>query len=153
MGHELAVIPQETVQTFPFHLMLNTCSSRSESSYFTFDALNFLLTMSISLTPFFFCHYRFSIRGSKARMGNLFMHDKCMTCNLYDELALRGVTYGHNSCIMKQEFLFLFKLYNRNFLSMTIISPVSPEFKILQEGLAQMQNGAYILKTGSNLFT
>jgi hypothetical protein len=115
MGHELAVIPQETVQTFPFHLMLNTCSSRSESSYFTFDALNFLLTMSISLTPFFFCHHRFSIRGSKAYLGNLFssryMHDKCMTCNLYDELAPRGVTYGHNSCMMRQEFLFLLKLY------------------------------------------
>jgi hypothetical protein len=34
--------------------------------------------------------------------------------------------------------------------------PVSPEFKMLQEGLAQMQNnvyGAYILKAGSNLFT
>ena len=39
---------------------------------------------------------------------------------------------------------------------MTIISPVSPEFKMLQEGLAQMQNnvyGAYILEAGSNLFT
>ena len=38
---------------------------------------------------------------------------------------------------------------------MTIISPISPEFKILQEGLAQMQNNmyrAYILKAGSNLF-
>jgi len=38
-------------------------------------------------------------------------------CNLYDELALRGVTYGHNSCMMKQEFWFLPKLYNENFLS------------------------------------
>jgi hypothetical protein len=39
---------------------------------------------------------------------------------------------------------------------MTIIFPVSPEFKMLQEGLAQMQSnmyGAYILKAGSNLFT
>ena len=39
---------------------------------------------------------------------------------------------------------------------MTIISPISLEFKMLQEALAQMQNnvdGAYILKTGSNLFT
>jgi hypothetical protein len=35
---------------------------------------------------------------------------------------------------------------------MTIISPISPEFKMLQEELAQMQNGAYILKAGSNLF-
>jgi hypothetical protein len=34
--------------------------------------------------------------------------------------------------------------------------PVSPEFKMLQEGLAQMQNNmyrAYILKIGFNLFT
>jgi len=39
---------------------------------------------------------------------------------------------------------------------MTIISPISPEFKMLQEGLARMQNNvyrAYILKVGSNLFT
>jgi hypothetical protein len=39
---------------------------------------------------------------------------------------------------------------------MTIISSVSPEFKMLQEGLAQMQNNvyeAYILEGGSNLFT
>jgi hypothetical protein len=38
---------------------------------------------------------------------------------------------------------------------MTIISPVSPEFKMLQEGFTRMQNnvyGAYILKAGSNLF-
>jgi len=38
---------------------------------------------------------------------------------------------------------------------MTIISPISPEFKMLHERLAQMQNnvyGAYILKVGSNLF-
>jgi len=74
-----------------------------------------------SLTPFFIYHHRFSIRGSKAYLGDLFssrcMHDKCMTCNLYDELAPRGVIYGHNSCMMRQEFLFLLKLYNRNFLS------------------------------------
>jgi hypothetical protein len=38
---------------------------------------------------------------------------------------------------------------------MSIISPISPEFKMLQEGLTQMQNNvyeAYILKAGSNLF-
>jgi hypothetical protein len=83
------------------------------------------------------------------------MYDKCMTCNLYDELALRGVIYGRNSYMMKQEFLFLLKLYNRNFLSDGHYIPVSPEFKMLQEGLAQMQNNvyeAYILKAGSNLF-
>ena len=79
-----------------------------------------------------------------------------MKCSLYDELALRGVTYGHNFCMMKQEFIFLLKLYNRNFTSDDHYIPVSPEFKMLQKGLAQMQNniyGAYILKAGSNLFT
>ena len=40
-----------------------------------------------------------------------------MTCNLYDEHALRGVTYGHNSCMTKQEFVFLIKLCNKNLLS------------------------------------
>jgi hypothetical protein len=50
MGHGQVVFPQKTVHTFPFHLMLNTCSDRSESSYFTFNAFNFLLTMSLSLT-------------------------------------------------------------------------------------------------------
>jgi len=58
--------------------------------------------------------------------------------------------------MMKQEFLFLLKLYNRNFLSDDHYIPVSPEFKMLQEGLAQMQNNmyrAYILKIGFNLFT
>jgi hypothetical protein len=53
MGRGQTVFLQKTVQTFPFHLMLYTCSSTSESSYFIFDALNFLLTMSLSLTPFF----------------------------------------------------------------------------------------------------
>jgi hypothetical protein len=47
---------QKTVQTFHFHLMLNTCSSRSEFDYFTFDALNFILTLCLSLTPFFIIH-------------------------------------------------------------------------------------------------
>jgi hypothetical protein len=34
---------------------------------------------------------------------------------------------------MKQEFLFLLKLYNKNFLSDDHYIPVSPEFKMLQE--------------------
>jgi len=57
MGRGRAVFPQKIVQTFPFHLMLNTCSGRSEPSYFTSDVLNFLLTMSLSLTPFFISHH------------------------------------------------------------------------------------------------
>jgi hypothetical protein len=62
LGRGQAVFPQKTVQTFSFHLMLNTCSGRSESSYFTFYALNFILIMSLYLTTFFasiiFLHLR-----------------------------------------------------------------------------------------------
>jgi hypothetical protein len=56
MGRGKAVFLQKTVQTFPFHLKLNTCSSISESSYFTFAAFNFMLTLCLSLTPFFIIH-------------------------------------------------------------------------------------------------
>ena len=53
--------------------------------------------------------------------GPTFQPGTCMInvwiCNLYDKLALRGVTYDHNSCMMKQESWFLHKLYNENFLS------------------------------------
>ena len=78
-----------------------------------------------------------------------------MTCNLYDELALRGETYGHNSCMINNNFFSWSNSTIEISWVMTIISPVSPEFKILQEGFAQMQNNAYeacILKAGSNLF-
>jgi len=53
MGHGQALFPQKTVYTFPFPLMLYTCSSKSDYSYFTSDALNFFLTMSLSPTTFF----------------------------------------------------------------------------------------------------
>jgi len=92
-----------------------------EFSYFTFDALNFLLNWF--LTNLFLYLPSFSIRCSKAYMGNppLNLAHACMiyvwACNLYDELALRGVTYGLNSCMMKQESWFLPKLYNENFQS------------------------------------
>jgi hypothetical protein len=65
------------------------------------------------------------------------------------------MTYGHNSCMMKQEFLFLIKLYNRNFLSDDHYIPRKSWIQDASEGLAQMQSnmyGAYILKAGSNLF-
>jgi hypothetical protein len=80
------------------------------------------LIMSFFFTPFFISHHLCSIRCSKARMGEpIFPPGTCMinvwTCKLYDELALRGVTYGRNSCMMKQKSWFLPKLYNENFLS------------------------------------
>jgi hypothetical protein len=45
------------------------------------------------------------------------MHASTYEYVLYDELTLRGVIYGRNSCMMKQEFWFLLKLYNGNFPS------------------------------------
>jgi len=54
----------------PFNLMLNTYSNKCESSYLPVDALRFLLTMSLALTPFFISHHLFSIRGSKAYLGD-----------------------------------------------------------------------------------
>ena len=80
MGHGQTVFPQKIVQTFSFHLMLNTCSGRSESSYFTFDALNFPLIMSLS-DPFLY-YPSFHSNVVNLGWGNLFstwyMHDKCM---------------------------------------------------------------------------
>jgi len=69
MGRGRAAFPQKTVQTFPFHLMLYTCSSRSEPSYFPFYALNFLLTLCLSLTSFFISIIFFSITWNTACVG------------------------------------------------------------------------------------
>ena len=144
MGRGWAVFPQKTVQTFPFHLMLNTCSGRSEPSYFTFNALNFLCDNE-PLSDNFLHFQSFSITCSKPRTGEpIFPHGTCMinvwTCNLYEELALRGVTYGRNSCMMKQESHSCPNSTMKIFWVTAIGSPTSPEFKMLQEGLAQMQN-------------
>ena len=86
----------------------------------------------------------FSFQCSKPRTGEpIFPHGTCMinvwTCKLYDELALRGVTYGRNSCMMKQESWFLPKLYNENFLSDGSCVTHKSWFKMLQEGFALMQ--------------
>jgi len=157
MGRGQAVFPQKTVQTFPFHLMLNICLDRSESSYFTFNALNFLLTMSLSLTPFFIFHHLCSIGCSKARMGNL-PFDPVHAWQMYEH-----VIYMMNWPFEGWHMVITLAWGNKIFYScsnstieiswvLTIISPVSPEFKMFQQGLAQMQNRAYILKAGSNLF-
>jgi hypothetical protein len=116
------VLPQKTAPTFSFRLMPNSCSRRSESSYFIVDALNFILIMSLYLTSFFASIIFPSIACSTACVREpTFQPGTCMinvwTFNLYDGLALRGVTYDHNSCMMKQESWFLHKLYNENFLS------------------------------------
>ena len=93
MGRGHAVFPQKIVQTFPFYfLKLNACSSRCASSHFTSDDLHFLLTISLSLTPFL--HYpSFPVQCSRPQVGEPTFHpNTCMinvlTCNLYDELVL-----------------------------------------------------------------
>jgi hypothetical protein len=107
----------------PFSLLkFSTCSSRSKSL-----ATSHLM-LSISFRPWpsyrtpFFIFQLFSVQYSRPRVREPTFHPgACMTnvwaCNLYDELALRGVTYGRNFCMMKQESWFLPKLYNENFLS------------------------------------
>jgi hypothetical protein len=106
----------------PFPLLtFNTCSSRSSLAT-SHLMLSISFWQSVSRQPLSSLP-SFSIRCSRAYMGNppfnlvhAYMIDVC-ACNLYDELALRGVTYGRNSCMMKQESWFLPKLYNENFLS------------------------------------
>ena len=104
----------------------------------------FFVIMSLYLTSFFISII-FLITCSKPRTGEpIFPHGTCMinvwTCNLYEELALRGVTYGRNSCMMKQESHSCPNSTMKIFWVTAIGSPTSPEFKMLQEGLAQMQN-------------
>jgi len=106
--------------TFP-ELFLSICSSKLEASQAFLQRLHLFLKMDVTTsTIFIFCVFR-SKSSVVDSWGTYFsswcMHDKCMTCNLYDKLALRGVTYDRNSCIMKQESWFLPKLYNKNFMS------------------------------------
>jgi hypothetical protein len=72
MGRGRAVFPQKIVQTFPFHLMLNTCSGRSEPSYFPFDALNFLCDNEPLSDIFLHFHHLFQSRVANLEQGNLF---------------------------------------------------------------------------------
>ena len=114
IGRGQAVLPQKTVQTFSFHLMLNTCSSRSESSYFTFDALNLNLIISLYLTPFSTSIIFLQSRAAQLVWGTYlstrYMHVIYMTNSPFE-----GWKYGRNSCMMEQESWFLPKLYNENF--------------------------------------
>jgi hypothetical protein len=155
------VLPQKTAPTFSFRLMPNSCSRRSESSYFTVDALNFILIMSLYLTSFFASIIFPSIACSTACVREpTFQPDTCMinvwTFNLYDRLALWGVTYDRNSAWWNKNLDSCTNSTMKIFWATVIVSPTSLEFKMLQEGLAWMQNdvyGAYTLKAGSNLFT
>jgi hypothetical protein len=106
--------------TFP-ELFLSICLSKLEASQAFLQRLHLFLKMDVTTSIIFiFCVFR-SKSSVIDSWGTYFssrcMHDKCMTCNLYDKLALRGVTYDRNSCIMKQESWLLPKLYNEIFLS------------------------------------
>ena len=106
---------------FPF-LKYNTCSSKSKSLATSHLMLSIFFRQWPSYRTPFFIFQLFSVQYSRPRVREPTFHPgACMTnvwaCNLYDKLALRGVTYGCNSCIMKQESWFLPKLYNENFLS------------------------------------
>ena len=113
---EQAVFPQKTVQTFSFHLMLNTCSSRYESSYFTFDALNLNLIMSLYLTPFFTSIIFLQSRATQLVRGT-YLSTRYMYVIYMTNSPFKGWQYGRNSCMMEQESWFLPKLYNENFRS------------------------------------
>ena len=128
-----AVFPQKTVRTFSFHLMLNTCSSRSESSYFTLDALKLNLIMSLYLTSFF---------------TSILSSITCSTaCARGDNMVVTLVWWTRIVIFCPNSTMKIFWV-------MAIVSPTSLEFKMLQEGFARMQNNSiYILKTGSIHFT
>jgi hypothetical protein len=91
---------------FPF-LKPSTCSSRSRS----LATSHLMLSISFRQWASFGPHSSFS-NFSQSSVGDLgwrepiFLPGTCMknvwTYNLYDELALRGVTYGHNSCMMDE---------------------------------------------------
>jgi hypothetical protein len=97
-------------------LKFSACSSRSSLA-----TSHLMLSISFRQWPSYWTPF-FIFQYSRPRVREPTFHPSaCMTnvwaCNLYDELALRGVTYGRNSCMMKQESWFLPKLYNENFLS------------------------------------
>jgi hypothetical protein len=68
------------------------------------------------------------------------MHVKYMSMFLYDELALQWVTHGHNTCMMNKNFDFIPNSTTKSSWVTIIVSPISPEFKMLQEEVALMQN-------------
>ena len=122
MERVLTVFPTRGCADVPFpFLKLSTCSSKlvSLATHLWCSQFSFNIEPPTGL----FLHFlSFTVQCSRPRVGEpMFqlwsMNDKWMGVFLYDWLALWGVIYGRNSCMMKQEFLFLLKLYNRNFLS------------------------------------
>jgi hypothetical protein len=127
-----------------FHLMLNSCSGRSESSYFTCDAPIFFWQWA-SIWPLSSFAILFFQSGVSKLIWGIYFHPGACIINVWH------VIYMMNWPFEGWHMVVTLVWWNKNFYScsnstieiswvMTIISPISPEFKILQEGLAQMQN-------------
>jgi hypothetical protein len=88
-------------------LFLSICSSKLEASHACLQRFQLFLKINVTVSMLFIFHVSRSKSCVVDSWGTYFssrcMHEKCMTCNLYDELALQGVTYDRNSCMMKQE--------------------------------------------------
>ena len=101
---------------------ISFCSSKLEASQAFVQRLQLFLKMRAATSMFFYLPC-FSLKiGCCGLIGDppfILVHawKNVWTCNLYDELTLRGVTYDRHFCMMKQESRFLPKLYNENFRS------------------------------------
>jgi len=103
-------------------IFFDICSSKLEVSQAFIQRLQLFLKMDAADSTFFISNvFLLKIRCCSLGGDLLFIlvhaGQNVWTCNLYDELALRGVTYDRHFCMMKQEYWFLLKLYNENFWS------------------------------------
>jgi hypothetical protein len=103
-------------------VFLSVCSSKLEASQAFVQRLQLFFKMGAETSTFFYLQCFLLKIGCCRLIGDppfILVHawKNVWTCNLYDELALRGVTYDRHFCMMKQEYWFLLKLYNENFWS------------------------------------
>jgi len=128
---------------FPF-LKFSACWSKFMSSYFTFDALNFFLIMSLYLSPFFVFHLFSQLGVVDLRWGTYistfpigYMHVRIHACQMCNILIFRT-----NTSIMKRE-----EHGKKNsffiFLCFTEFIPRSLKFWILAEFLLYREVPSY----------
>jgi hypothetical protein len=103
-------------------IFFDICSSKLEVSQAFVQRLQLFLKMGAAASMLFISNvFLLKIRCCSLGGDLLFIlvhaWQNVWTWNLYDELALRGVTYDRHFCMMKQESWFLSKLYNENFRS------------------------------------
>jgi len=144
VGHGLIVLPQEAVQTFPSLLKFNTCSSRSKSLATSHLMLSISFRSWPSYRTPFFIFQHFSVQHSRPRVRELTFHPgACMT-------NYEHVIYMMNSPFDGWHMVVTLVWWNKNrdfcpnstmkiLWLTTIVSPISLEFKMLQEGFALMQ--------------